>query len=305
MSRQTNQKYKTRNQNKHMNQNNYMSFTKMNGAGNKIIVADMGNQTKPFTTEIAEMLAKNTKFDQIMSVKINDEAGGDADIHIFNYDGSIAEACGNGMRCVTMWMNKKTKKNQFVFNTPSGTQKTIINNDGTISVNMGKPKFKWDEIPLSEQVDDTTKIELTVNDEINSPAVVNIGNPHAVFWVPNNPEEYELDKFGPELECHSMFPQRANITIAQVVKDDTIKIRTWERGAGLTQACGSAACATAICSHKINNTKKDVTIVVPGGVVSVRQEEDDSLVLTGTAETEYEASLDLQNGTIKKHENLI
>ena len=252
-----------------MSQN--IAFAKMNGIGNKIIVADMRARTDHVMSAAAIALAaeSNTHFDQLMAVHSPGPIGKDARIEILNSDGSMAEACGNGTRCVVQWLNKQTGGQEFSFEVESQALKARLLDNGQISVNMGVPRFEWDQIPLSEEFADTRGIELEVGPlgapVLHTPSVANIGNPHVVFWADNDVKSYALDKFGPMLEYHPLFPERVNITIAQQVDDNELTIRTWERGAGLTLACGSAACAAAVCAARLGKTGRDVRINLPAG----------------------------------------
>ena len=160
---------------------------------------------------------------------------------------------------------------------------------------MGKPRFGWQEIPLAEEFRDTRMIELQIGPidapVLHSPSVVSMGNPHAIFWVDGNVWSYELDRFGPLLENHPIFPERANITIAQVTSPQTMVIRTWERGAGLTKACGSAACAAVVAAARTRRTGRSVSLLTPGGgKLHVEWREDDHVILTGAAEWEFSGS---------------
>jgi diaminopimelate epimerase len=161
---------------------------------------------------------------------------------------------------------------------------------------MGAPKFGSQDIPLAEEFRDTRYIELQIgpidSPILHSPSVVSMGNPHAIFWV-EDVNAYDLERFGPLLENHPIFPERANITLAHVVDRDHITIRTWERGAGLTKACGSAACATAVAAARLKRTNRSVTITLPGGDLDIEwRESDDHVLMTGTAEFEYEGKFD-------------
>ena len=161
---------------------------------------------------------------------------------------------------------------------------------------MGKPRFGWNEIPLAEPFSDTRAIELQIGPIdrpiLHSPSVVNVGNPHAVFWV-DDVAAYDLEAIGPMLENHPMFPQRANISLAAVKSREEISLRTWERGAGLTKACGSAACAAAVCGSRTRRTARAVKVTLPGGDLSVEwRERDDHVLMTGPVEWESEGKFD-------------
>jgi diaminopimelate epimerase len=164
------------------------------------------------------------------------------------------------------------------------------------TVDMGAPKFDWQDIPLAEEFRDTRYIELQVGPidapVLHSPSVVSMGNPHAIFWV-DDVNSYDLERFGPLLENHPIFPDRANITLAHIVDRDHITIRTWERGVGLTKACGSAACATAVAAARLKRANRAVEITLPGGKLGIEwRERDDHVLMTGTADFEYEGRFD-------------
>ena len=240
-------------------------FAKMNGLGNEIIVADMRGRADRVTPAAAVALNADpaTKFDQIMAIHDARTPGTANYIEIINSDGSMAQACGNGMRCVVQALAAETGQKLFTFETIAGILTAEEHPDGLISVDMGVPRFGWQEIPLTEEFRDTRMIELQVGPidapVLHSPSVANMGNPHAIFWVDNDVWTYALDRFGPMLENHPIFPERANISIAHVTGQDAITIRTWERGAGLTRACGSAACAVCrkCCSHPPHRAQGD------------------------------------------------
>ena len=240
-------------------------FAKMNGLGNEIIVADMRGRADRVTPAAAIAINADpaTRFDQIMAIHNPRTPGTAHYIEIINSDGSMAQACGNGMRCVVQALAAETGQKLFTFETVAGILNAEEHADGTISVDMGVPRFGWQDIPLAEEFRDTRMIELQIGPidapVLHSPSVVSMGNPHAIFWVDDDVWSYELDRFGPLLENHPIFPERANITIANATSPEALTIRTWERGAGLTKACGSAACAAASqCrTHKANRENRD------------------------------------------------
>ncbi len=278
-------------------------FAKMNGLGNDILVVDMRGRDDVVTPEAAIALASDsrTAFDQIMAIHDPKRAGTDAWIDILNSDGSKAQACGNGMRCVVQALAAETGRRVFTFQTIAGILNASEHDDGSISVDMGTPEFRWDRIPLSEEFRDTRMIELQIGPidapVLHSPSVMSMGNPHAIFWVENDVNVYDLERFGPLLEHHPMFPERANISIARVLSDKEIDLRTWERGAGLTRACGSAACSAAVSAARTGRTGRTVTINVPGGPLAIEwRERDDHVIMTGPAEWEFSGALDPKTG---------
>ena len=277
-------------------------FARMNGLGNEIIVADMRGRADKVAPAAAIALNADsaTKFDQIMAIYDPRNAGTQNYIEILNSDGSMAQACGNGMRCVVQALSAETGRTAFTFETVAGILGAEEHPDGSISVDMGIPRFGWREIPLSEEFRDTRMIELQVgpidNPTLHSPSVVSMGNPHAIFWVDEDVWSYDLERLGALLEYHPIFPERANITIANVISDSELTIRTWERGAGLTKACGSAACAAAVSAARTRRTGRNVTVNVPGGPLRIEWREDDHVVMTGPAEWEFSGSFDPATG---------
>lgn len=279
-------------------------FAKMNGAGNKILVVDMRGRKDLIVPKAAIALADNaeTNFDQIMAIHDPKTAGTDAYINIINCDGTLAQACGNGTRCVVQALGAETGRTKFTLQTIAGILNAEEHEDGLISVDMGVPEFRWNKIPLSEEFFDTSRIELQIgpidNPVLHSPSVASMGNPHAIFWVKDDVNSYDLARFGPLLENHPMFPERANISLARVQSDTQMELRTWERGAGLTLACGSAACAAGVSAFRTGRTGRKVNITVPSGQVLTIEwrESDEHVVMTGPAEWEFSGYLDPSNG---------
>ena len=282
-------------------------FLKMNGLGNEIIVADMRGRKDRVSSAAAVAINGDplTKFDQVMAIHDPRTPGTANYIEILNSDGSLAEACGNGMRCVVQALSAETGQKSFVFETVAGILTGDEHPDGSITVDMGIPRFGWQDIPLAEEFADTTGIELQIGPidapVLHTPSVASMGNPHATFWVDNDVWDYALDRFGPMLENHPIFPERANISIAQVVAPDHIILRTWERGAGLTLACGSAACASAVSAARTGRTGRTVTIDVASSPIrvplTIDWREDNHVIMTGPAEWEWSGSVDPVTGS--------
>jgi len=285
-----------------MNMAEMARFAKMNGLGNAILVADMRGRAERVTPDAARALAADpaTSFDQIMAVYDPAVAGTDNYIEILNCDGSQAQACGNGTRCVVQALAAETGRKTFTFQTKAGILTAEEHEDGLISVDMGKPRFGWQDIPLAEECADTRQIELQVGPVdapvLHSPSVASMGNPHAIFWVDRDVNSYDLERFGPILENHPIFPERANITIAEVTSPQSLTMRTWERGAGLTLACGSAACAAAVSAARTGRTGRRVKVTVPGGDLQIFWREDDHVIMTGPAEWEFSGLFDPLTG---------
>jgi diaminopimelate epimerase len=170
-----------------------------------------------------------------------------------------------------------------------------------VSVDMGEPRFGWRDIPLAEEFHDTLNIELQIgpidNPVLHTPSVASMGNPHCTFWVDKDIFSYDLERFGPMLENHPIFPERANITLARVCDRDHLDVRTWERGAGLTLASGSSSCAALVNAVRKGFTDRNARITVPGGEMNVLWRDDNHVIMTGPAEFEYSGLLDAEDGT--------
>lgn len=273
-----------------------LRYRKMNGLGNEIVVVDLRGSKRVLTAAEAAQIAANpaTRFDQMMALHDAKTPGTETKITIYNADGSEAGACGNGMRCVGWVIHEATGKTRFKAETRPGVLDVAVVDKDTITVDMGTPKFGWQDIPLEEEFRDTRMVELQVGPIdapiIHSPSVVNVGNPHCVFWV-DHLDVIDLGKVGPMLEHHRLFPDRANISLAVVRSRTMIDLATWERGAGLTRACGSAACAAAVCSARKKMTDRIVTVNVPGGPLVIEWRADDRILMTGPVEDESSGEL--------------
>jgi diaminopimelate epimerase len=272
-------------------------FRKMNGLGNEILVVDL-RKGGTITPELARELAAEpeTRFEQLMAILPPRAQGTDAYLRIFNSDGSLSAVCGNGSRCVAAVLMEETGRDRLLFETSAGLEPAWRSGEGLITVDMGKPRFRWDEIPLAEEFRNTRAIELQIgpidNPILHSPSVVNMGNPHAIFWV-DDVDAYDLGRFGPLLENHPIFPERANISLAKVEGPDAIRLKVWERGAGLTLACGSAACAAAVAAARTKRTGRRVTVTLPGGPLLIEwRESDDHVLMTGPWTFEHEGIID-------------
>jgi diaminopimelate epimerase len=271
-------------------------FVKMNGIGNEIVVVDLRAGAGKIAPEEARAAAREAPYDQLMALYPPRTGGTDAFVRIYNNDGSEAGACGNGMRCVASLVAEATGKDTLSFETTAGLINCWKGEGGSFTVDMGRPRFAWNEIPLAEEFRDTRAIELQIGpiDKplLHSPSVVNLGNPHAIFWV-DDVNAYDLARLGPLLENHPIFPERANITLAQIVSREHIVIRTWERGAGLTKACGSAACATAVAAARLKRTERKVQVTLPGGDLTIEwRASDDHVLMTGPVEFEFNGRFD-------------
>ncbi|WMT92306.1 diaminopimelate epimerase [Pelagibacterium sp. H642] len=264
-----------------------LPYLKMNGLGNDFVVLDA--RDKKIALSRQEVIgisdrAKGIGCDQLIIIENDGTQGVDVFMRIYNAEGGEVDACGNATRCIAALVGGETGKDAVTIRTNAGIIATRIDGD-LVTADMGVPRFAWDQIPLAEPFADTTGIELQVGPidapVLHTPSVVNVGNPHAIFWV-DDLEAHDLAKFGPMLENHPLFPERANITIAQVLSDESIRVKVWERGAGLTLACGTAACATAVAAARKGLTGRKVTIELPGGPLDIEwRASDDRILMTG------------------------
>jgi diaminopimelate epimerase len=275
------------------------AFVKMNGLGNEIVVVDLRGEASGISAAEARAAAQpaGAPYDQLMALYTPRTPGTDAYVRIYNNDGSEAGACGNGMRCVADLLFKQSGKGALRFETESGLLDCWQGDAPSVwTVDMGAPRLAWNEIPLARPFPDTRAIELAIgpsdNPILHSPSAVSMGNPHAIFWV-DDVAAYDLGTLGPLLETDPMFLERANISLAQVASPTHLVVRTWERGAGLTRACGSAACAAAVAAARLHRTGRTVTVTLPGGNLHIEwRARDDHVLMTGPVAYEYEGRFD-------------
>ncbi|MEZ5873495.1 MAG: diaminopimelate epimerase [Hyphomicrobiales bacterium] len=273
-----------------------LPFRKMNGLGNDFVVLDGRARALALSEEAVRAIADRKEgvgCDQLIALEPSDKA--DVFMRIWNADGGEVAACGNAARCVAALVAAEQGCAGVTIETEDQVLGAVVGPDEQVTIDMGEPRLKWDEIPLAEPFHDTRRIELQIGPidapVLHSPAVVNVGNPHAVFFV-DDVEAYDLARFGPMLEHHPLFPERANISLAQVMSPEHLKVRTWERGAGLTRACGTAACASAVAAIRRALTGRTVKVTLPGGDLLIEWRESDGHVLmTGPFALDFEGTL--------------
>jgi diaminopimelate epimerase len=272
-------------------------IVKMNGLGNEIAVLDL--RGSGLTVSAPEALAigrgEGLAFDQLMVLHEPRSAKAEALMTIYNSDGSQAGACGNGTRCVAYILTRETPRERIVLETATTRLECLRRAETIFTVDMGRPRFAWNEIPLREPFHDTRKIELQIGPidapVLHTPSAVNMGNPHAIFWV-DDIEAFDLSKIGPLLENHPIFPERANISLAHVTSHAHIALKVWERGVGLTRACGSAACAALVAAARKGLTGHSAIVSLPGGDLDIEwRESDGHALMTGPVEFQFETML--------------
>jgi diaminopimelate epimerase len=275
-----------------------IAFRKMNGLGNDFVVLDARAASLPLGPAEASAIADRAKgvgCDQVIVLEPSRRA--DVFMRIWNADGGEVGACGNAARCVAALIAAELARFDVTIETASSTLSALVNGDGSVTIDMGTPRFNWQEIPLAEPFHDTRRIELQVGPIdaplLHTPSVVNVGNPHCIFFV-EDADAHDLARFGPMLEHHPLFPERANISLAEVTAPDALKLRTWERGAGLTRACGTAACAAAVAAARRGLTGRKVRVSLPGGDLLIEwRQDDDHILMTGPFAHDYEGTLPL------------
>ncbi len=273
-------------------------FIKMNGLGNDFVVLNARQRRLPMNAAIARAIGDREQgvgCDQIIILRADDVDGVDAFMEIWNRDGSEVAACGNATRCVGDLLMREKGTDAATIRTRADILRARRAVDGMISVDMGKPRFHWQEIPLAEEFRDTRGIELQIgpidDPVLHTPCAVNVGNPHAIFWV-DDLDIVDLAQAGPLLENHPVFPEGANISLAKVEAPDHLRLKVWERGAGLTKACGTAACAAAVCAARTGRTGRQVRVTLPGGDLFIHWREDDGHIeMTGPVAYEFEGTL--------------
>lgn len=265
--------------------NPIISFTKMHGLGNDFVVLDARQQPVPLSKRQVRAIADRRTgvgCDQVVVMQPSDRA--DVYMRIFNADGGEVDACGNASRCVAMLVLQDQAKKQILIETNAGLLDAMRTDDWLISVNMGAPRLEWQQIPLVEKTD-TLHLPIAL-EMLSDPVAVSMGNPHAVFFVPSA-AEIPLDRLGPPLEHHTLFPERANIGVAQVVNPQHIILRVFERGAGETLACGTGACAALVAANRRGLASRRATVHLPGGELLIDWRDNNEVWMTGPAAASF------------------
>ena len=257
-----------------------LPFRKMHGIGNDFVVLDARNRALDLTTKAARTLADRrwgVGCDEILIIE-KPRNGGDAFMGVRNADGSVAEQCGNGVRCVADVLMTETGKSKLVLETLGGPVIATRAANGHVSIDMGPARLDWREIPLAE-ARDTLHLGITEG-PLSDPVGVSMGNPHAVFFVPDV-NAVDLKTFGPKLEHHALFPQRANVEVVHVRSRTHLRMRVWERGSGITQACGTGACASVVAAARRGLSERAVTITLDGGDLQIAWLDNGHVMMTG------------------------
>jgi diaminopimelate epimerase len=277
-----------------------MRYVKMNGCGNAFAIVDVRERGGPLRLTPAQVQAiaapeQATSCDQLMALE-RAENDADAFMRIWNADGDEVSACGNGTRAVAWLLMEESGRDAVQIQTRAGSLSAKRAGAFQVCVDMGEPKLDWEAIPLSERMD-TRGIDIKVGPidapVLSLPGAVNMGNPHAVFFV-DDVASIAVETIGGLLEHHPLFPQGANIGFAEVRGPDEIRLRVWERGAGMTKACGTGACAALIACHRRNLCERKARLILDGGELVIEwREADNHVLMTGPVELEHEGQINL------------
>ena len=260
-------------------------FIKMHGLGNDFVVIDGRETLVPvMTARLAAALAnRHTGIGCDQLIVLGPSASADVQMRIFNHDGGEVESCGNATRAVGLLMGTTATIETL------GGLLTVDPVASGVAVDMGEPRFEWDQIPLAYPMD--THHMPVAFEALDNPTAVNVGNPHVIFFVPDC-DAVELDRLGPEIEHDPLFTQRVNVNIATIESRSRIRLRVWERGVGETLACGTGACATAIGAMRRGLTDRAVTVALPGGELAIAWSEAGRISMTGPARESFRGSFD-------------
>jgi diaminopimelate epimerase len=271
-------------------------FVKMNGAGNDFVVVNALD--RPFQPTMDQVRALGDRdsgegFDQLIAIEPSET--GDAFMRVWNNDGSAVETCGNALRCVGWMLMQASGADSVTIDTLGGPAVAMRAGDYRITVDMGAPRLDWKQIPLAEEMD-TRGIELQIGPidapVLHTPGAVSMGNPHVVFFMDHTPDDAFVRGSGSLIEHHPLFPEAVNVGFAHVEARDRIRFRVWERGAGLTKACGTGACAALVATARRGLTNRKATVVMDGGEVVIDWDEaTDHVFMTGPVEVERTGGL--------------
>jgi len=256
---------------------------KMDGLGNDFVIIDNRQKITNLTKDQIIKICDRSFVGCDQLILIETDKSVDANLKFYNSDGGESGACGNGTRCVADLISKELNNKSVVLKTLSGNLKSKILGNNIVTTEIGKAKIEWNEIPLSEKLN-TNNLNIKINDrnnkEYSGGTAVNVGNPHVIFFV-NEIDNFDIKKIGPNIENHKIFPERCNVTIAQIINRSLIKVKVWERGAGLTKACGTAACATAFAGKLNNLTDNETDIEFEKGKLTISIDEKNSIHMRG------------------------
>ena len=262
---------------------NKLEAYKMDSLGNDFIIFDKREKNTALTQgQIIKISDRNNiGCDQV--IFIDRDESSNAFLKFYNSDGGEISACGNGSRCVAYLLMKEHNNKKISLRTKAGILHAILDDDNLAQINMGQPNFEWKQIPLSKEMDNKNlKIKFKNNEgkEFIGGFSLSIGNPHIIFFV-ENLDKYNLKEIGPKIENHIYFPEKCNVTLASIENKKRVKVKVWERGVGLTKACGTAACATAVSSAVLKLTERSIGVEFQEGLLNIHWNEDNNIYMKG------------------------
>ena len=269
-----------------------IEFIKMHGLGNDFVIIDRRNINIIINKHIIDKISNRKTgagCDQVITIEKNTSTNYDASIKIFNPNGDSAEACGNGTRCVAKLLFEEKNTNSLKLESLAGILEVKKINNNIISVNLGKVSYNWKDIPLARNVD-TLNMPIQF-ENFKSGVAVNVGNPHIVFFG-KDINLFDLNNFGPKIENHELFPNKTNVEIVEVINRNSIKMKVWERGAGITLACGSGACAAVYASTLKRMTDNNVEVKLAKGSLQIKIQNDEA-ILMGPAEESFRGYIEI------------
>tara|TARA_B100001123_G_scaffold68977_1_gene77064 strand:- start:84 stop:911 length:828 start_codon:yes stop_codon:yes gene_type:complete len=262
---------------------NNLEAYKMDGLGNDFIIFDKRKKSFSLTKDQIIKISdrKNIGCDQVIT--IDKDGNSDALLKFYNSDGGEISACGNGSRCIAFLLMKENNNKKISLKTKAGILQAELNEKNLVCINMGQPNFEWNKIPLSKKMDNKN-LEIKINGkdgkEIKGGFSLNVGNPHVIFFVKDF-VPFNLKEIGPKIENHNYFPERCNVTLANIINKKHVKIKVWERGAGLTKACGTAACAATVAGAVLKLNERCVDIEFKEGLLNIDWRENNNIYMTG------------------------
>jgi len=273
---------KSINKDKTKNMNNLEAY-KMDGLGNDFIIFDRREKSISLSKDQIIKISDRNNIGCDQVIFIEKDKSSNAFLKFFNSDGNEISACGNGSRCVAYFLMKENNSKKISLRTKVGILRAELNDKNLVSINMGQPNFEWEKIPLSKKMNNENlkiKINSTNGDEIKGGFSLSIGNPHIIFFV-EDLNQFDLKEIGPKIEVHDYFPEKCNVTLANIKNSKTVKVKVWERGVGLTKACGTAACATAVSGAILKLNERCVDIEFLEGVLNINWKKDNNIYMTG------------------------
>jgi len=256
---------------------------KMDGLGNDFIIFDKRKKSVSLTKEQIIKISDRNSIGCDQVIFIEKDENSNAFLKFYNSDGGEISACGNGSRCVAYLLMKENNNKKISLGTKVGILQAELNDKNLVSINMGQPNFEWNKIPLSKKMDNQN-LKIKINDIDGKEAIggfsLSIGNPHVIFFVEDF-NQFNLKEIGPKIENHSYFPEKCNVTLANIKNRKHVKIKVWERGAGLTKACGTAACAAAVSGAVLKLNERCIDIEFPEGLLNIDWKKNNDVYMTG------------------------